>query len=132
MINFTWQQNKIFNDKFIIIGNWNFNNLDKISRCDFISADTETKLYFGGELLTEERAYELYKLYGAKWCRMNIVVNAYAFMISDGENFALFQNIEDFLLCCATMHVKKVFWYNAKFDFAIFLLFGDNLYQFFL
>ena len=117
---FKWQQNKYFKEKFIVIGNWNFNNLEKFSKCDYISADTETKLYYEDKLLTEKQAYELYKFHGAKWCRMNIIVKAYAFMISDGENFALFQNIEDFLLCCATMMVKKIFWYNARFDFAIF------------
>lgn len=117
-----WQQNKIFDLPFLVIGNWNFSTYDKFSHCDYVSADTETKLYYKGELLTEQRAYEFYKdkEKGAKWCRQNIVVKAYAFMLSDGENFALFQCIEDFIKCCATMLVKKVFWYNAKFDFAIF------------
>ena len=118
MIN--WQQNKIFDLPFIVIGNWNFSTYEKFSHCDYVSADTETKLYYRDELLTEQKAYEFYKKYGAKWCRTNIVVKAYAFMLSDGENFALFQCIEDFIKCCATMLVKKVFWYNAKFDFAIF------------
>ena len=115
-----WQENKIFKMPFIVLGNWNFTTYEKFSHCDFVSADTETKLYYKNELLTEEKAYDLYKIHGAKWCRMNIVVKAYAFMLSDGENFALFQCIEDFILCCATMLVKKVFWYNAKFDFSIF------------
>lgn len=120
MINVIWQKNNIFNDRFIVIGNWNFSSCDKFSRCDYISADTETKLYLDGQLLSEEQAHNLYKEKGAKWCRMNIEVRAYAFTISDGYNFALFTNIEDFLLCCAMMLVKKVFWYNAKFDFALF------------
>ena len=115
-----WQQNKIFDLPFIVIGNWDFTTYERFSHCDFVSADTETKLYYKGELLTEEKAYEFYKKFGAKWCRTNIEVKAYAFMLSDGENFALFQCIEDFIKCCATMLVKKVFWYNAKFDFAIF------------
>ena len=115
-----WKSNSFFKDKYISIGSWNLNNKEKFPRCEFLSADTETKLYYRDELLTEENAYDLYKIYGAKWCRMNIVVKAYAFMLSDGENFALFQNIEDFILCCAMMLAKKVFWYNAKFDFAIF------------
>ena len=115
-----WQENKIFKLPFIVIGNWNFSTYEKFSHCDYVSADTETKLYYKNELLSEEKAYELYKLYGAKWCRTNIIVKAYAFMLSDGVNFALFQCIEDFILCCATMLVKKVFWYNARFDFAIF------------
>lgn len=116
----SWQENKIFKMPFVVIGNWNFSTYEKFSHCDYISADTETKLYYNGELLSEEKAYEYYKMFGAKWCRTNIVVKAYAFMLSDGENFALFQCIEDFIKCCATMLVKKVFWYNAKFDFSIF------------
>lgn len=127
---FKWSENKIFKEKFIVLGNWNFDNFANFSRCDFISADTETKLYYKNKLLTEEDAYDLYKYYGANWCRQNIHVKAYAFTISDGENFALFQNIEDFLLCCATMLVKKVFWYNAKFDFALFdYFFASNFWQ---
>lgn len=115
-----WQKNNIFQDKFIAIGEWNFSSCDKFSRCDYISADTETKLFLNGNLLTEEKANELYRKKGAKWCRQNIEVRPYAFTISNGSSFALFTNIEDFLLCCATMLVKKVFWYNAKFDFALF------------
>lgn len=115
-----WQENNIFKMPFIVIGNWNFSTYEKFSHCDYVSADTETKLYYKNELLSEQKAYELYKNFGAKWCRTNIVVKAYAFMLSDGINFALFQCIEDFILCCATMLVKRVFWYNARFDFAIF------------
>lgn len=115
-----WQKNNYFKDKFIVIGDWNFSSNEKFSRCDYISADTETKLYLNKQLLTEEKAHELYEKNGAKWCRKNIEVIPYAFMLSNGINFALFTNIEDFLLCCATMLVKKVFWYNAKFDFSLF------------
>lgn len=115
-----WKSNNIFKDKFIVIGDWNFDNINKFSHCNFIGADTETKLYYENELLSEEKASDFYKNNGAMWCRENIVVKAYAFMMSDGVNFALFQNIEDFILCCAMLNVKKVFWYNTKFDFSIF------------
>ena len=115
-----WSTNKIFKEPFVNIGNWDLNHYKNFPHCDFLSADTETKLYYKDKLLTEEEAHNFYTKNGAKWCRMNIKVNAYAYMISDGNNFALFQNIEDFLLCCAMMLVKKIFWYNAKFDFALF------------
>lgn len=115
-----WQENNLFTEKFIVIGDWNFSSASNFSHCDYISADTETKLYYNEKLLSEEEAHNLYEENGAKWCRTNIVVKAYAFMISDGNNFALFQNIEDFILCCSMLLVKKVFWYNAKFDFALF------------
>ena len=115
-----WSKNKIFKEPFVNIGNWDLNHYKNFPHCDFLSADTETKLYYKDKLLTEEEAHNFYTKNGAKWCRINIKVNAYAYMISDGNNFALFQNIEDFLLCCAMMLVKKIFWYNAKFDFALF------------
>ena len=121
-----WRQNKIFKEKFIVVGNWNLDTIYKFPRCDYLSADTETKLYLNNNLLTEQEAHDLFEKNGAKWCRMNIEVRCYAFMLSDGINFVLFQNIEDFLLCCATMLVKKVFWYNAKFDFAIFDYFFET------
>lgn len=116
----TWEEAKFFNEPFISIGNWDLTKLTKFPTCKYLSADTETKLYLNNELLTEEKAYELYKANGQAWCKENFTVKAYAFMLSDGENFALFQNCEDFLTACAMFHVKQVFWYNAKFDFAIF------------
>ena len=115
-----WKKNKIFKDKFVNVGNWNLNIIKTFPHCDYLSADTETKLYYKNELLSEDKAHEFYEKFGAKWCRTNIVVKAYAYMLSDGNNFVLFTNIEDFLLCCSTMLVKKVFWYNAKFDFSLF------------
>lgn len=121
-----WKENKIFKQPFINIGNWNLDFYKTFPRCDFLSADTETKLYYKNKLLTEEEAHDFYTKNGAKWCRMNIQVKAYAYMLSDGNNFALFQNIEDFLLCCAMMLVKKVFWYNAKFDFSLFDYFFET------
>lgn len=91
-----------------------------VQRYDFVSADTETKLYYNDELLTEDRAYELFGKHGQGWFKCNVTVKAYAFTISTGKGFALFQNMEDFLTACAMLNVKTVYWYNARFDFAIF------------
>ena len=52
-----WQENKIFKLPFIVIGNWNFSTYEKFSHCDYVSADTETKLYYKDELLSEQKAY---------------------------------------------------------------------------
>ena len=72
------------------------------------------------QLKDYDTVYNLYKQYGQAWIKKNLEVRAYAFTLSDGENFALFQNAEDFLTACAMFNVKRVFWYNAKSDFAIF------------
>lgn len=124
----TWQESKFFKQPFIVVGDWNFQNALNFPHCRTLGADTETKLYYKNSLLSEERAYHLYndkdRLGRAKhnqtWIKKNIEVRAYAFMLSDGKNFALFQNAEDFLKCIAMMNAKLVYWYNARFDFAIF------------
>lgn len=115
-----FQKSKFFIEDFILIGNWNVFTAKSFVKLPYLAADTETKLYYNNENISDETAYNLYKKYGQKWFKMNIEVRAYAFTLSDGENFILFQNCEDFLTFCAMAHTKIVFWYNAKFDFSIF------------
>ena len=123
-----WQTSKFFKDKYIVVGDWKFDSALSFPHCKYLGADTETKLYCDGKLLSEDEAYHLYndvnkkgvRKHNQKWIKSHFEVKAYAFMLSDGENFALFQNADDFLTCCAMMNVEIVFWYNAKFDFAIF------------
>lgn len=111
--------NKQFKLPYYSIGSFLFSTVNT-TKCDIISADTETKLYYKDKLLSEDEAYNLYREYGQEFIKENVVVKAYAFSISDGKNTAIFQCIEDFLTACATLRVKYVIWYNAKFDFAIF------------
>lgn len=115
-----WQENKDFKEPFIVNGSWGLTNATNFPKVEYLSADTETKLYDGNHLLTEDEVYQMYKKGGQKLIRERVEVKAYAFMLSDGVNFALFQNIEDFIKACAMFRVKTVFWYNARFDFAIF------------
>ena len=116
----SWQKSKLFKQEYYIEGMWRLDVAYKFPHCKYLGADTETKLYYNDKLLSEDEAYNLYKRHGQKWCKENIEVRAYAFMLSDGENFALFQNCQDFLTACAMFNVNTVFWYNAKFDFSIF------------
>lgn len=115
----TWQTAKHFKEPFIQIG-WELRYVQSFPHLVYASADTETKLYYNGHSVGERTVYKLYKKNGQAWCKTNLEVRAYAYTISDGKNFALFQNIEDFLTCCAMFNVKTVIWYNAKFDFALF------------
>ena len=113
---------KHYKMEYYTFGSWTLESYTKIPKVDYLSADTETKLYINDEPISSE---ELYKITSKlknpnEYIRKNVEVRAYAFMLSDGENFACFQCIEDFLLTCAMMRVKRVYWYNARFDFAIF------------
>ena len=116
---YEWSDSKLFKESFINIG-WNLNTRYNFPKCEYISADTETELFYLNEKISDDKAYELLLKNGYEWIRKNIEVRPYAFTLSDGENFTLFQNIEDFLTCLALMKVKICCWYNARFDFAIF------------
>ena len=115
-----WEKARFFSQPYYIVGNWKLDVASTFPRCNVLAADTETKLYYNDKLLTDDEVYEYYKVNGQAWVKDNIEVRCYAFMLSDGENFVLFQNAEDFLTACSMFNVKRVFWYNAKFDFAIF------------
>ena len=56
-----WKSLKYFKQEYYIIGDWDFTRVSKFPHTKFIAADTETKLYYNNELLSEERAYELIK-----------------------------------------------------------------------
>ena len=120
MENMEWQNSRFFKESFVVVGDWKFQTAQSFPHVRCVGADTETKLFFKNKLLSEDDAYRLYKNHSQKWVKQHLCVKAYAFMLSDGENFALFQNAEDFLTCCAMLNVETVFWYNARFDFSIF------------
>lgn len=103
-----------------IVGDIAFDNLSKMKHVDYIACDTETKMYYNNKQINDDEAYTLVKENGMKWARENIEVRAYAFQISDGNWYAEFDDIEDYLEGIAMLNVKRCFWCNARFDFAIF------------
>ena len=113
-----WQESKYFKEKYISFG-WNFKQPACMEHVSLVSADTETKMYYNGKLLTSEDAYKLYKDKGQQFVRTNVEVRAYALTIAHEDKFALFQNVDDFLTALAMLNVKLCTWYNARFDFAI-------------
>lgn len=115
-----WKSLKYFKDDIIIIGDWNFDKVSKFPHTKYVAADSETHLYYNGRHITDDEAYNLYKNNGQAWVKSNIEVRAYAFTLADKDNFVICKNIEDFITLCAMLNVKRVFWYNTKFDFALF------------
>lgn len=115
-----WKTSKYFKDEVMIIGEWNFDKVTKFPHTKYVAADSETHLYYNGKHITDDEAYNLYKTNGQQWVKQNIEVRAYAFTLADRDNFVICKNIEDFINLCAMLNVKRVFWYNTKFDFALF------------
>lgn len=119
---FTRRSASHFEMDYITYGEWDLSKYSAFPHEDFLSADTETKLYLEGQLISDKDLYKrTSKLKKPNaFIKKNIEVKAYAFMLSNGKDFALFQCIEDFMTACAMFNVKRVYWYNARFDFAIF------------
>lgn len=119
---FTKRTAKHYKEPYYTFGEWELTAYTKMPKVDYLSADTETKLYLNDKPISSIDLYEMTSKMQKPndFIKKNIEVKAYAFMLSDGKNFACFQCIEDFLLTCAMMRVKRVYWYNARFDFAIF------------
>ena len=119
------KESRLFKMKYYSIG-FDFSNIEKIQKCSFVAADTETHLTMYGKNVSDDTVYEYYKECTQEFSktttndfRKNIHVQAWALTISSGENFALFQCVEDFLTALAYLRVDTVVWYNAKFDFSI-------------
>ena len=53
-----WKEAKHFDDKYISLG-WDLRFHTKFPKVKYLSADTETKLYYNNKLLTENQAYNL-------------------------------------------------------------------------
>ena len=115
-----WLESSLFTMPYIVVGDWKLNGATNYPHVKYLGADTETKLYLDGKQVDDNTVYELYKQNGQSWIKENLEVRAYAYQLSDGTNFACFQCAEDFLTAIAMFNAKMVFWYNAKFDFAIF------------
>lgn len=113
-------ESRYFIEPFYSTDGWSLRSAYNFPRRAYLAADTETKLYYNNEVIDEDTAYTLYKSNGNAWFKLNVEVRAYAFILSDGVDTVIFQNITDFMRACGMFHVKRVFWYNAKFDFAIF------------
>lgn len=123
-----WKRSKLFKDEYLSIGDWNFEKKSSFSKCEIIAADTETKLYYKGNHVNDDFVYAYYKtcidkhnkVYNLNTFRQNIEVRLFAIMISNGKNFALFKNLDDFITCVTMMRTKYVVWYNTRFDFTLF------------
>ena len=86
-----------FTDCYYVFGTWDIKFASSFPHREFLAADTETKLIFNNRVIDDDEAYQIYKEKGAEFFKLNVSVYPYAFILSDGENTVIFQNIRDFL-----------------------------------
>ena len=84
-----------------------------------IAADTETHTYIDGVRVSSDELRKMGETLGEAFFREHGYVHCYAYLVSDGRRFACFETFDEFTDFCAMHMVAVVWWYNAKFDFAI-------------
>lgn len=102
------------------------NTFTKNKVIDVIACDTETHTYIDGIKMSTEDICCLFAerdehgklIHDTAWARKHVTVDAYAWLVSDGVDFAWLESFEEFTDFCCEHRVKTAWWYNAKFDFA--------------
>lgn len=95
------------------------NEFEKDEILPILAADTETHTLIDGVLVSSEELEELGNKMPESFFREHCTVHCYAWLVSDGRRMAWLESFEEFTLFCAEHKTRCVWWYNAKFDFAI-------------
>ena len=84
----------------------------------WVAADTETVTKIDGRVVDTLAIYEAVNSNPREWVYKHISVDAYAWLISDGEHLAIAENAGEFIEWLTVHKVYAVWWYNATFDFS--------------
>lgn len=96
-----------------------YNDFNDDLKIKWVACDTETYLYIDGRKVPERELLELGKTQSQAWFREHCTVKCYAYLVSDGTHFAWLESFEEYVEFMCLHKVKNIWWYNAKFDFAI-------------
>ena len=96
-----------------------YNDFDDNLKVTWVAGDTETYTYIDGVKVTEDDLIKLGKEKPQSWFREHCSVRCYAWLISDGIHFAWLETFDEYVEFCCLHKIKTIWWYNAKFDFAI-------------
>lgn len=96
-----------------------YNDFNDELKIKWVACDTETYLYIDGRKVPERELLELGKTQPQAWFREHCTVKCYAYLVSDGTHFAWLESFEEYVEFMCLHKVKNIWWYNAKFDFAI-------------
>lgn len=97
-----------------------YNDFEDTLKVKWVAGDTETYTFINGKKVSEAELIKLGKTQPQSWFREHCSVQCYAWLISDGVHFAWLESFDEYVEFCCLHKIKSVWWYNAKFDFAIF------------
>ena len=95
-----------------------YNNLPKSKKFDWAAVDTETYTLIDGNIVSIQELNKLGTIHDVAWFRQHASVSAYAWILSVGKYDFIASNFIEWLDLISWHHIKTLWFYNAKFDFA--------------
>lgn len=95
-----------------------FNDFEPFSREVWGASDTETFTYIDGEKVSEDTLRDLGKTQPQSFFRQHASVRVWAWQFSNGKNFFVTNDFDEYINFLCEHKVRAVWFYNAKFDFA--------------
>ena len=95
-----------------------YNDLPKSKRFTWAAVDTETYTLIDGKIVSIAELNKLGTQHETAWFREHASVQPYAWILSVGKYDAICSDFIEWLELISWHHIKTMWFYNAKFDFA--------------
>ena len=82
------------------------------------ASDTETFTYIDGVKVSNDELLRLGKIHNQAFFRQHASVRVWAWQFSNGKNFFVTNDFDEYIEFLCEHKVKAIWFYNAKFDFA--------------
>ena len=96
----------------------NYNDFAPFTKEEWGASDTETFTYIDGVKVSNDELLSLGKKHNQAFFRQHASVRVWAWQFSNGKNFFVTNNFDEYIGFLCEHKVKAVWFYNAKFDFA--------------
>lgn len=95
-----------------------YNDFAPFTKEEWGASDTETFTYIDGVKVTNDELLRLGKSHNQAFFRQHASVRVWAWQFSNGKNFFVTNDFDEYIEFLCEHKVKAVWFYNAKFDFA--------------
>ena len=95
-----------------------YNDFAPFTKEEWGASDTETFTYIDGVKVSNDDLIRLGKTHNQAFFRQHASVRVWAWQFSNGKNFFVTNDFDEYIEFLCEHKVKAVWFYNAKFDFA--------------
>ena len=95
-----------------------YNDFSPFTKEEWGASDTETFTYIDGVKVSNDDLLRLGKIHNQAFFRQHASVRVWAWQFSNGKNFFVTNDFDEYIEFLCEHKVKAIWFYNAKFDFA--------------